>query len=105
MSDLLVGRDYMFKFPSETNKQEGYSIELTSGDFAGVNYKYGEVKVEEDEENGSASLVFSFDVVDANGIENLDINEDFKNVMGNVLMSIIEEGIISQTEDKVIDED
>lgn len=104
MSKLEVGKDFMFRFPSETNKQEGYSIEFTAGDFAGVSFKYGEVSVQEDEEKQEASLVFEFDVIESNGIENLEQNEDFKNAMGNVLMSIIEEGIAAQTEEKVVDE-
>lgn len=93
MSKIQVGRDYAFRFPNGTVDNEGYYIELNSGEFEGVRFKYGKVSVEENQEQGEASLLFEYDVLEPNGFDNLEKNENFKNRIGDVLMHIVEEGV------------
>lgn len=89
------GKDYAFRFL----ENEGYHIEINSGEFEGVKFKYGQTKLEEDEEKGEASLNFEYDVVDDNGFGNLQQNEEFKDTIGKILISIIEENIQKYSEE------
>lgn len=88
---LKSGKDFSFRLPKEGEEDKGYHIELNSGEYEGVKFKYGQTSVEEDEEKGEAFLKFEYEILDSNGKENLENNEEFKNYIGNVLVSIIEE--------------
>lgn len=102
MSEIKSGRDYAFRLP-KSGSSEGYYIELNSGEFEGVTYRYGQTKFEEDEEKQEAFVSFQYDILNSNGKENLEENEDFKNHIGNVLMSIIEENV--RKNEEFIDKD
>lgn len=87
MSEIEEGKDYIFDIPE--NNVGSINLKLTSGIFEGVIYNYGKVAGEEDKEKGEFYLQFEYNIVDPNGIENLEINLDFKNHIGDVLSSII----------------
>lgn len=102
MNEIQEGRDYAFRFnKDDENVNEGYYIELNSGDFDGVKFKYGKVSVEENEEKTEASLLFEYDVIDSNGIENLEKSEEFKNRIGDILLNIVEKGVKNQEKEGV----
>lgn len=88
---IKSGKDFVFHLPKEGEENKGYYIELNSGKYEGVKFKYGQTAVEEDEEKGEAFLKFEYEVIDSNGKGDLENNEEFKNHIGNVLVSIIEE--------------
>lgn len=87
MYNLKRDVDYKLVVPQDNTTQ--VYIELISGTFAGVIYSYGKVAVNEDVENDTASISFDYDVKESVGIEGLEENEDFKNHIGNVLVSMV----------------
>jgi hypothetical protein len=90
-SQIKEGVDFNFNIPEKDGSTE-LSIELTSGEYSGVTFSYGKVSFEEDVENEDASLVFEYTVIDSNGFDDLEENDDFKNHLGDILVSIIEKG-------------
>jgi len=82
----------MYKFVE--NKDKTWTrIGLTeeAGKYQGVVYRYGEVKVIENEEKTEASLQFEFDVLDSNGLPKEMFDDDFYKVIGDVLTDILEQ--------------
>lgn len=71
----------------------GYYINIMTGEFSGIDFKYGKVSFSPPEENtdGDAFLGFEYDVINTNGFENLEENIAFKNCMGDILVTIITE--------------
>lgn len=88
MTDLIQENvDYIFKNAEDDSGL--MNIKLASGDYEGVEYRYGKVSVEEDEENDQAYLSFEFDVIDPGENSLLEENIDFKNHIGNILQNIM----------------
>lgn len=98
MSELKENVDFTFHFPEKIS--ETVSVKLLTGEYVGVVYSYGTVSAQDkngnivDEDNVLTEdedlfLAFDFHVIDANGIENLHEDIDFRNHIGNVLMTII----------------
>ena len=74
--------------------KEWTAIKLTGvTDFDGVIYKYGRVSMEEQKDSEECSLQFDFDVLLSPDInkEELETNLDFKNLMGDILVHILED--------------
>ena len=74
--------------------KEWTAIKLTGvTDFEGVIYKYGRVSMEEQKDSEECSLQFDFDVLLSPTIEKeeLETNLDFKNLMGDILVHILED--------------
>lgn len=90
------GKDYKFVIPEEVS--DNIDIELLIGEYKGVIYRYGGVKIDEDN-FGGAVLTFNYDVIDDVGIGTLEDNEAFKNHIGNILVSLIEKRMASETEE------
>lgn len=91
MNELEEGKDYIFDISE--NNAGSINIKLTSGIFEGVIYNYGKVSGEEDKEKDEFYLQFEYNVVEPNGLENLENNIDFKNHIGDVLSSIISKNV------------
>ena len=88
MIELQENVDYKFDIdPSEDSSF--VNIQLLSGKFSGVVYKYGKVSLKEDEENDEAHLIFGFDIVDQIDHFNLEENLEFKNHIGEILTAIM----------------
>ena len=79
--------DYKYIFPA--NDDKSVHIKLLTGPFEGTIFKYGKVKVEEKDEN--AYLIFDYDVLETkvSKPKKLEKNEDFKNIIGELLVEII----------------
>ena len=75
----------------EAKTQDQTCIGLKGGKFAGVIYKYGEVSLGEETEDGNMPFKFKFDIIDNNAIPKEDFKEDFMNLIGDILVDIIEE--------------
>ena len=84
--------DYKF---IESNEEDWYAIELTTGKWKGVKYIYGKVGVKESPELGTATLSFSWNPISTAGFEEDDLLNDikFKNYIGGVLQHIIEDSL------------
>ena len=70
-----------------------YAFRFDEGQYEGVVFYYGAVKVEEDVENDQALLQFDFQVDKGNevySIEELEKSKDFRDILGDVLVSILD---------------
>jgi hypothetical protein len=82
----------MYKFVENKDKTwTGIGLTEEAGKYQGVVYRYGEVKVIENEEKTEASLQFEFDVLDSNGLPKEMFDDDFYKVIGDVLTDILEQ--------------
>ena len=75
----------------ESKSQDQTCIGIKGGKFAGVIYKYGKVSLGEETEDGNMPFKFEFDIVDNNAIPKEEFGEDFMNLIGDILVDIIEE--------------
>ena len=83
----------------ETRSQDQTCIGIKTAKFAGVVYKYGKVSFgKEEDENGNLPLQFKYDIVDNNGIPREQFDEDFFNLIGDILVEVMEE----QTKDEPV---
>jgi len=82
----------MYRFVENKDKTwTGIGLTEEAGKYQGVVYRYGEVKVIENEEKTEASLQFEFDVLDSNGLPKEMFDDDFYKVIGDVLTDILEQ--------------
>ena len=85
-----------------TQSQDQTCIGLTekSGKYHGVVYKYGKVSfAKEEDENGNLPMQFQYDIVDNNGIPREQFGKDFFELIGDILVEVMEE----QTKDEQVD--
>ena len=75
----------------ESKAQDQTCIGIKGGKFAGVVYKYGNVSLGEETQDGNMPFKFKFDIIDNNAIPKEDFKEDFMNLIGDILVDIIEE--------------
>ena len=76
----------------ESRSQDQTCKGIKTGKFAGVVYKYGKVSFgKEEDENGNLPLQFQYDIVDNNGIPREQFDEDFFNLIGDILVEVMEE--------------
>ena len=75
----------------ESKTQDQTCIGIKGGKFAGVIYKYGNVSLGEETKDGNMPFKFEFDIVDNNAVLKEDFGEDFMNLIGDILVDIIEE--------------
>ena len=81
-----IGYQYVFK----ENDDHTY-IGIKGGPYEGVIYKYGEISIPENENpDGTLPFKFHYDIVDNNGIKKEDFEDDFFNVLGDILVNIID---------------
>ena len=75
----------------ESKKQDQTCIGIKGGKYAGVVYKYGNVSLGEETKDGNMPFKFKFEIIDNNAIPKEDFKEDFHNLVGDILVDIIEE--------------
>ena len=75
----------------EAKKQDQTCIGIKGGKYAGVVYKYGNVSLGEETKDGNMPFKFKFEIIDNNAIPKEDFKEDFMNLIGDILVDIIEE--------------
>ena len=74
--------------------KEWTALRLTGvTDYEDVIYKYGKISVDENKEDDNASLQFDYDVLVSPKVSKEELNNDmdFKNLMGDILIHILEE--------------
>ena len=75
-----------------TNRNEDMQlIGIKKGKFHGVVYKYGKVSLGEETEDGNLTFKFEFDILDNNLIHKEEFKEDWTNLIGDILVDIIDE--------------
>lgn len=86
--DNILNTDYRYVVPEDENAR--INIEITSGEYSGTIFKYGDVKLDE-AADGNVYLSFIYEIVETPLIKKqLEKDADFKNKIGDILTSIIE---------------
>jgi hypothetical protein len=95
---MIEGVDYCYIYPKDDDKIT--HIKLLSGKYAGTLYKYGKVKIYE--QNDQGHLVFAYDVLESPVAKpkKLEKDDDFKNYIGNFLAEIMSLNI----DEEILDE-
>jgi hypothetical protein len=98
MKQLKEGVDFNYEIPETEETTVG--IKLLSGQYIDTVYQYGKVKFEE-EKDGAIYLQFVYNVLETPFVkEELETDMNFKNHIGDVLVSImsnnIDKGIIDE---------
>ena len=76
----------------ESESQDQTYIGIKGGKFAGVVYKYGKVSfAKEEDKNGNLPMQFQYDIVDNNGIQREQFDDEFFNLIGDILVEIMDE--------------
>ena len=75
----------------ESKTQDQTCIGIKGGKFAGVIYKDGNVSLGEESKDGNMPFNFEFDIIDNNAVPKEDFRVDFINLIGDILVDIIEE--------------
>tara|TARA_Y100001937_G_C7128860_1_gene336186 strand:+ start:605 stop:931 length:327 start_codon:yes stop_codon:yes gene_type:complete len=74
-----------------TKTEDMQCIGIKKGKFHGVVYKYGKVSLGEETNDGNLPLKFEFDILDNNLIPKEEFGEDWSNLIGDILVDIIDE--------------
>ena len=85
---MIEGRDYLLV---ENDLQDDYfSIQLATKPYAGVVYKYGNVRLREEDDRARLSFDYKIESVPEHLLsENLKAKTDFTNLLGDILADIL----------------
>ena len=81
-----------------TKSEDMQCIGIKKGKFHGVVYNYGKVSFGEENENGQLTFSFEFDILDNNLLPREEFGEDWTNLIGDILVDIIDEQGIEDDE-------
>ena len=73
----------------ESKSQDQTCIGIKGGKFAGVIYKYG--KVTPIEKDDKLTMQFEYDIIENNAIPREKFGDNFFNLIGDILMDILDE--------------
>lgn len=90
MSDMS---EYYTFVENESKTWTGIGLTEKAGMWQGVIYEYGKVDIKEDEKNDVASLQFEWTMLDSNGLGKECFDDDFFNLIGDILTHLIEQNI------------
>ena len=98
MNQFKEGKDFIYIIPETEETTVG--IKLLAGEYSDTVYQYGKVKIEE-EKDGAIYLRFVYNVMETPlNKEELETSAEFKNHIGDILVSImsqnIDKGIIDE---------
>lgn len=99
MNKLEAGKD--FEFIVENNDIDAVHIKILTGDYTDTIYKYGKVNIEE--KDGNAYLQYNFDVI-SSPVKKVDKTKEFRNHIGDILLSIMMDKIDLDVEEGYYDE-
>ena len=86
MSD--IEKKYTF-VENKGAKWQGVGLTKEAGFYQGVVYRYG--KVTPIEEDDKLRLKFDWQILDSNGLDKKHFNDDFFNLIGDILYDIMDE--------------
>ncbi len=73
-------------------KDNWASICLTGGRYSGIIYQYGKVSVATEENaEGNLTLRFDYNIVDDYGIPAEELHDDFRDLLGDILVDIMDD--------------
>jgi hypothetical protein len=84
---MVEGKDFCSVPPSGDDKREQF--QLLTGTYQGVIFRYGGIRFEERED--AMHLLFNYDMIDSKNHKKLNQSEGFKNLIGNLLVQMINE--------------
>jgi len=84
---MKIEEQYVFV---TTESQEQTCIGIKEGKYAGVVYKYGDVGLGEELPDGTMPLKFKFDILQSNGIQRDEFNDEFFKLAGDILVNVID---------------
>jgi hypothetical protein len=85
-----------YELTSQENENSTMGIRLTEGQFEGVEFRYGTINPIE--ENDQLQLTFEYEVLNSanHDKKELDENSDFIQLMGDLIVQILEEQIAKE---------
>ena len=84
---MEISKKYRF-VENKDAKWQGVGLTKEAGFYQGVVYRYG--KVTPIEEDAKLRLKFDLQILDSNGLDKKHFNDDFFNLIGDVLYDIME---------------
>ena len=90
MSDIR--EKYTF-VSNKDRKWQGIGLTEKAGFYQGVVYEYGKVSIVENEEKTEASLQFDYNVLDSNSLDRKYFNDDFFQLLGDILQDLIDQQV------------
>lgn len=99
---MIEGVDYCYIYPKDDATT--VHIKLLQGPYKDTVYKYGKVKIEEKDEQ--FHLIFAYDVLESTvkKPKKLEVDEDFKNYIGDFLVEIMSSNIDQNIEEEISNE-
>lgn len=93
---MQPNKDFRFRDDLVMKSRDTVPIELLMDTFNGIIFRYNEVTIKEEE--NSARLLFSYDIIELNGFdeEKLRANKVFVSTLGNLLNNMILEQVDSE---------
>ena len=86
-SSMEITKKYKF-VENKDAKWQGVGLTKEAGFYQGVVYRYG--KVTPIEEDDKLRLKFDWQILDSNGLDKKHFNDDFFNLIGDVLYDIMD---------------
>jgi len=78
----ITEKDFRYK-----DKDVVAGVKIAEGDFAGVEFHFGELNVNEDEENKTCTMTFNYDIISEH--KDLEGNQEFETIIGKILNDIL----------------
>ena len=78
---------------NKDRKWQGIGLTEKAGFYQGVVYEYGKVSIVENEEKTEASLQFYYNVLDSNSLDREYFNDDFFQLLGDILQDLIDQQV------------
>ena len=78
---------------NKDRKWKGIGLTGKAGFYQGVVYEYGQVSIVENEEKTEASLQFDYNVLDSNSLDRKYFNDDFFQLLGDILQDLIDQQV------------
>ena len=83
-------RDKYVYLTNEKDKESCIGISDKKSKYAGVVYKYDDVSLGEETDEGNMPFKFKFDIVDNNGLSREQFGDEWITLMGDILVDIID---------------
>ena len=78
---------------NKDRKWQGIGLTEKAGFYQGVVYEYGKVSIVENEGKTEASLQFDYNVLDSNSLDRKYFNDDFFQLIGDILHDLIDQQV------------
>lgn len=67
------------------------TILIRTGDYANVEFNFGEIHIDENEAEGTCNMRFNYDILSDH--KQLEGNQDFENVLGEIMNDVLLESL------------